>query len=348
MFVKILVVIKSINHNISTLLPFSHLRMKNPLNPNIFSRKSYTDRNTFIDQSSSMTFGSVFYKFWIISLIAMTTRWIIGLISLITFFAGVSKQNIISGSQRILSNIATALPTKYELSYNSETWFSSNQSSPVNITIDQIITGIDLWEIFDRLYQLDREVMKYDIKYFITIDTTSGVSITDLAKQSLFTITATQWVLNQETIWETIWEKTVYDLIWLAMHVTPLTITPVKITQERSPALTVFIEKNRSTFWTRSYIVGISGWIIGILIGSLVVALFASVLMFLYALIIYVIGKISKQSRSYTTSYGMMSLSFLPPFLLGRMFIRLSGWPQLLIAMIIRAIIISRKSKTTP
>jgi hypothetical protein len=94
-----------------------------------------------------------------------------------------------SGSALVVNNIASALPSDYVLQYEETKGFSSNQSGPVHLTYSQIFSGViqnDAIEIDDE----DMEFSKY--KYVITIDTNPDVSITDLAKDSLVSITATQ------------------------------------------------------------------------------------------------------------------------------------------------------------
>jgi uncharacterized membrane protein len=184
----------------------------------------------------------------------------------------------------------------------------------------------------------------------ITIDTNPDVSITDLAKDSLVSITATQWAINQNRRGET----RVFDIVGPSNKIADesmdktnneipsLTLTPQKISQERSPALWVFVDEYRSTFRSRVYVIAIIGWIIGLLIASLIIALFQSVLMFLYALIIYFIGMMSKQDRSYNTSYGMISLAYFVPFVLFWI-VGVQGLLALVIALVVRAIVMFAK-----
>lgn len=310
-------------------------------------RKLYADRTTFLHQASQMTFGRVFYKFWMISVLALLIRWAIGLIFFVVVSTNVSKEQIMSGSALVVNNIASALPSDYVLQYEETKGFSSNQSGPVHLTYSQIFSGViqnDAIEIDDE----DMEFSKY--KYVITIDTNPDVSITDLAKDSLVSITATQWAINQNRRGET----RVFDIVGPSNKIADesmdktnneipsLTLTPQKISQERSPALWVFVDEYRSTFRSRVYVIAIIGWIIGLLIASLIIALFQSVLMFLYALIIYFIGMMSKQDRSYNTSYGMISLAYFVPFVLFWI-VGVQGLLALVIALVVRAIVMFAK-----
>ncbi len=306
-------------------------------------RTLYASRSEFIKQSESMTFGRAFYRFWMISLIALTIRWIVAVIGFVIVSANVSKEQTISVSQRVMTNVALALPADYVLQYEETKGFSSNQSGPVHLTYSQIFSGIiqnDAIEIDDE----DMEFSKYP--YMITIDTNPDVSITDLAKDALISITATQWAVNQNRRGET----RVFDIVGSSDtslmetndQATWLIITPAKISQERSPAAWSFINQYRSTFRSRVYFVAIIGWIVGILIWSLAIALFASVLMFLYALIIYFIGMMSRQNRSYSTSYGMISIAYFVPFVLFWV-IGVQGLMALVIALVVRATVMFAK-----
>lgn len=295
----------------------------------------YTNRSHFIEYSSSYSFGKATWNMRIISLIGCAVWFIIGLSM---FFWTVwtnnfSQETIISQTKTITTNIANTLPEWYILHYSSLTGLSSNYSGTLHITTSDVLKGLVSAQDLAHTHDIWK-------KYLVSINTNNIDFTVDMLAQSLVTVSNDMIITPRRMEWNSL-DISQYQMTPLTNNAEPVyhtTITSDIIKNVYLPLITTFINDHRSTVIFRLTIILIVWWILWIFIVSWVIAILSAVLMFLFALVPYCVWKLSKQSWSYRTSYGMMSTVYIIPLALWFV-ISLWTWFSFLLTMIVRSII---------
>lgn len=300
----------------------------------------YTNRSYFIEYSSSYSFGKAVWSMWIMSLIGCSIWFIIGLLLFfwIAWTNSLSQETIISQTKTIITNIANTLPEWYILHYNSLTGLSSNYSGTLHIKTSDVLKGLFGKQNLDTIDNTWNQ-------HLVSINTNNIDFTADILAQSLVTVSNDMIITPRRMEWNSL-DISQYQMIPLTNNAEPVyhtTITSDIIKNVYLPLITIFINDHWSTVIFRLTIILIVWWILWIFIVSWVIAILSAVLMFIFALIPYCVWKLSKQSWSYRTSYGMMSTVYIIPLTLWFVISLWIIW-NFVLTIIIRSIIIYKNT----